>query len=58
MAGAAIDPRLPLGTRVAAFLRAGLHYAFWYPGRWLGWGRWPRYRSFARVQPLPRVPTD
>ena len=46
VAGAAIDPRLPARTRAAAFLRAGLHYALWYPGRWLGWGRWPRYRSF------------
>ena len=51
VAGAAIDPRLPLSTRAAAFLRAGLHYAFWYPGRWLGWGRWPRYGSFG---PLAR----
>ena len=46
VAGAAIDPRLPLPTRMIAFLKAGLHYAFWYPGRWLGWGRWPRYGSF------------
>ena len=46
VAGAAIDPRLPLSTRAAAFLKAGLHYAFWYPRRWLGWGRWPRYGSF------------
>lgn len=50
-AGAVIDPRLPLSTRVAAFLKAGLHYALWYPGRWLGWGRWPRYGSFG---PLAR----
>ena len=46
VAGAAIDPRLPLSTRAAAFLKAGLHYTFWYPRRWLGWGRWPRYSSF------------
>ena len=46
VAGAAIDPQLPLSTRAAAFLKAGLHYAFWYPRRWLGWGRWPRYGSF------------
>ena len=46
VAGGAIDPRLPAGRRAAAFVRAGLHYALWYPGRWLGWGRWPRYRSF------------
>lgn len=51
VAGAAIDPRLPLSTRLVAFLKAGLHYAFWYPGRWLGWGRWPRYNTFG---PLAR----
>ncbi len=46
VAGAAIDPRLPLSTRGGAFLKAGLHYAAWYPRRWLGWGHWPRYGSF------------
>ena len=51
VAGDAIDPRLPVTTRVAALLRAGLHYAIWYPGRWLGWGRWPRYGGFG---PLAR----
>ncbi len=46
VAGKAIDPRLPVATRLAALLKAGAHYAVWYPARWLGWGRWPRYRDF------------
>ncbi len=46
VAGAVIDPRVPAGRRVAALVRAGFHYALWYPGRWLGWGRWPRYSAF------------
>ena len=45
-AGDVIDSRLPPGRRAAALARAGLHYALWYPGRWIGWGRWPRYRAF------------
>lgn len=46
VAGAAVDPLVPVPARAAAFLKAGFHYAHWYPGRWLGWGRWPRYGSF------------
>ncbi len=46
VAGDAIDPRVASGRRLGAAVRAGLHYAFWYPRRWAGWGRWPRYRTF------------
>ena len=39
-----IDPKAPIGRRLTALIRSGLHYAVWYPSRWLTWGRWPRYR--------------
>ncbi|MCA9738569.1 MAG: acyl-CoA dehydrogenase, partial [Gemmatimonadetes bacterium] len=46
VAGDMVDARAPMGKRVAAALRAGLYYAWWYPTRWMGWGRWPRYAEF------------
>ncbi len=49
VAGALIDPDAPLGRRIGAFLKSGAFYALWYPTRWLGWGRWPRYGSFGRL---------
>ena len=46
VAGDMIDPRASMGRRAAAALKAGLHYAWWYPSRFMGWGMWPRYREF------------
>ena len=39
VAADAVMPDVPLGRRLAGFVRAGLFYATWYPSRWLGWGR-------------------
>jgi hypothetical protein len=46
IAGGMVDPSAPLGRRLVSALRAGVHYAWWYPSRFLGWGMWPRYRAF------------
>lgn len=35
LGAAAFDTRLPLKERARAFLRAGAHYALWYPRNWL-----------------------
>jgi len=34
LAGDLLNPRAPVGKRVASALRAGVHYAQWYPGLW------------------------
>lgn len=49
LAGALVDPRAPFRERMAAAARAGLHYAWWYPTRWVGWSRWPRFAEFGRM---------
>jgi alkylation response protein AidB-like acyl-CoA dehydrogenase len=45
-AGDVVMPGVPLGRRLRGALRAAGFYATWYPGRWLGWGRWPQYSAF------------
>jgi hypothetical protein len=37
-----LNPRAPLGKKLASALKAGLHYAAWYPAQWN-----PLARSFA-----------
>ncbi len=49
VAGDIIDKEKPTGAKVAALFRAVGFYSWWYPSRWLGWGRWPRYSEFGRL---------
>src|SRR6266511_3263457 len=51
VAGDVVLPGKTWGERFRGAARALLFYARWLPGRWLGWGRWPRYAAFG---PLAR----
>ena len=48
-AGAMADPRSTLQQKAAALPKMLSFYSWWYPTRWLGWGRWPRYSGFGRL---------
>lgn len=49
IAGTMIDPKAPIGARLGSAIRAGVHYAWWYPSRWIGWSLWPRYASYGKL---------
>lgn len=49
VAGDLVNPRASTGRKIAAALKAGLFYAWWFPTRWLGWGFFPRHAGFGSL---------
>jgi len=49
VAGALIDPEKSFGEKLGAFGRSAAFYAWWYPTRWFGWGRWPRFGAWGAL---------
>jgi alkylation response protein AidB-like acyl-CoA dehydrogenase len=54
VAGDVVLPGKSLGQRLAGLGRALAFYAWWYPSRWLGWGRWPTHGAFGPLAPHVR----
>lgn len=44
-----LNPHESAGAKLNAGLKAGFHYAFWYPRQWLNWTSWPRYANLGRL---------
>jgi alkylation response protein AidB-like acyl-CoA dehydrogenase len=40
------NKKLTRRERLAALPKFVRFYSTWYPSRWAGWGRWPRFKSF------------
>src|SRR5581483_10133767 len=44
-----LQPETPMGEKVSAAAKAGVYYAGWYPSRYLGWSRKPKYNEFGKL---------
>lgn len=49
IAGILLKPDAPLSAKATAVLKAAVHYAWWYPSRFIGWSRAPRFAEFGAL---------
>ena len=49
VAGDVLNPRLPVGRRLVAAVKAAVFYAVWYPRQWLSVAPWPMYASMGKL---------
>jgi alkylation response protein AidB-like acyl-CoA dehydrogenase len=44
-----LQPETPTGEKFTAAAKAGAHYAAWYPSKYVGWSRYPKYGEFGKL---------
>jgi hypothetical protein len=44
-----LQPETPAKEKLTAAAKAGAHYAAWYPSRYLGWSRYPKFGEFGKL---------
>jgi alkylation response protein AidB-like acyl-CoA dehydrogenase len=44
-----LQPETPTKEKLSAAAKAGAHYAAWYPSRYLGWSRFPKFGEFGKL---------
>jgi alkylation response protein AidB-like acyl-CoA dehydrogenase len=44
-----LQPDTPTGEKISAAAKAGAHYAAWYPSKYLGWSRYPKFSELGKL---------
>ena len=49
VAGEFVEGKAPWWKKMFLLPKIAWFYGRWYPAKWVGWGRWPRYGEFGRL---------